>query len=63
VGLILGHSVKLEIVKLTRLLRLSRLLQRMGEIMASKSFRIVYLLILYTTIAHWIGCAFFFSVS
>eukprot|EP00210_Caulerpa_lentillifera_P007677 g7328.t1 len=56
-----GHSVQLEIVKLTRLLRLSRLLKRMGEIMASKSFRIIYLLMLYTTIAHWIGCAFFFS--
>lgn len=49
-------------MQLVRLLRLSQLARRLKKFIAVKMLRIVYLALLYTTIAHWIACGFFFVV-
>ncbi|GMH45853.1 hypothetical protein BSKO_13816 [Bryopsis sp. KO-2023] len=54
-------SVGVEMLKLVRLLRLSQLARKMERFLAVKMLRMLHLVLLYTTIAHWIACGFFFG--
>eukprot|EP00873_Tetraselmis_striata_P034516 jgi/Tetstr1/454780/TSEL_041663.t1 len=51
----------LKMMRLPRLVRLSKLMKALDHMASANIFRILKLLVIYVTVAHWVACAFFFQ--